>query len=196
MSLVFQMLRCTDPTCPGSLRLHRFPHHDGLQGKFVFHCSRCHTVVANFSSSLYLNEQPSEAINSKVIVGYRRSQINIRSMFALHATSLSWQDFRLTCALLDLQIPGRNMRQSALDQFRQTTCKVTEESMRIASRDVAQRVDSVHSNIPGAVRCNVSFDASWHRIGHYSNQGFGGLLTPSLVRFWIKISFNAYVGSV
>ena len=137
LSLVFQMLRCTDATCPGSLRLHQFPYHDGLQGKFVLHCSRCHTVVEKFSSSLYLNEQPSEAINSKVIVGYRRSQINIRSMFAIHATSLSWQDFRLACALFDLQILGRNMRQSALDQFQQTTSKVTEESMRIASRDVA-----------------------------------------------------------
>ena len=124
LDMVFQMLSCIDPTCHGSLRLHKFPHNDGLQSRFVLHCSRCHVVVANFSSSLYLNEQPRESVNSKDKSRYRYSEVNIRSMLAVHCTSLSWQDFRLTCALLGLQVPGRNMRQGGLDELVATTCKV------------------------------------------------------------------------
>ena len=32
------------------------------------------------------------------------------------------------------------------------------------------------SNIPGAFKCDVSFDATWHRRGHYSNQCFGATI--------------------
>ena len=176
LDMVFQMLSCTDPTCHGSLRLHKLPHHDGLQSRFVLHCSRCHVVVANFSSSLYLDEQPREAVNSTVKSRYRPSEVNIRSMLAVHCTSLSWQDFRLTCALLGLQVPARNMSQAALDKLIATTCKVSQDTMMIASREVANQIDTVPSNIQGAARCHVSFDASWHRRGHYSNQGFGAVI--------------------
>ena len=104
------------------------------------------------------------------------SEVNIRSMLAVHCTSLSWQDFRLTCALLGLQVPGRNMRQGALDKLIATTCKVSQDTMKIASREVAKQIDIVPSNIQGASRCHVSFDTSWHRRGHYSNQGFGAVI--------------------
>ena len=117
-------------------------------------------------------------------------------MFAIHATSLSWQDFRLACALLDLQIPGRNMRQSALDQFQQTTSKVTEESMRIACRDVAQRVDSVPSIIPGQSDVTSALMPHGTVEAITATRASVRLLTPSLGRFWITISFNEYVGSV
>ena len=176
LALVFKMLRCTNRICNGPLRLHKFAYSDGLQSKFVLHCTHCHLVVANFSSSLYENEKPMEAINSTVKSRYRPSEVNIRAMVAVHATSLSWQDFRLTCALLDLQVPGRNLRQRALDNFKEATCKVTEDTMKLAARDVSRHIDSIPSNIDGAVRCNVSFDASWHRRGHYSNQGFGAVI--------------------
>ena len=74
--------------------------------------------------TLCLNEQPRESVNSEDKSRYRYSEVNIRSMLAVHCTSLSWQDFRLTCALLGLQVPGRNMRQGGLDELVATTCKV------------------------------------------------------------------------
>ena len=45
-----------------------------------------------------------------------------------------------------------------------------------AAQEVRNRVDSEPANIDGVVRCDVSFDASWLRRGHYSNQGLGAAI--------------------
>ena len=48
--------------------------------------------------------------------------------------------------------------------------------MDIAASEVRNRTGTEPSVIDGAKRCHVSYDASWHRRGHYSNQGFGAAI--------------------
>ena len=48
--------------------------------------------------------------------------------------------------------------------------------MALASLVVCSREDAVPSCVPEAINCDVSFDASWHRRGHYSNQGFAAAI--------------------
>ena len=133
-------------------------------------------TVSQFSSSPHQNETQTQAVNNPKMFLRRPSQINARAILAVHVTSLSWQDFRLTCALMDLPIPGHNLRQKALDNPSQTAESVAADSMNLATEDVRRRSNIENSNIPGAMRCHVSFDASWHRRGHYSNQGFGAAI--------------------
>ena len=53
---------------------------------------------------------------------------------------------------------------------------VASRAMDLAAAEVRTRQDSEPSLIAGAKRCHVSYDASWHRRGHYSNQGFGAAI--------------------
>ena len=48
--------------------------------------------------------------------------------------------------------------------------------MSLAAAEVRCRDNVVPSNIPGAFKCDVSFDATLHRRGDYSNQGFGAAI--------------------
>ena len=173
---VIGLLRCTDLNCRGRLRLHKLPNLDGLQSFFVLHCQYCHNVIAKFGSSLHLGESPSEAVNNPRMLLRRPSEVNIRSLLGVHLTSMSWQDFLLFCALMDLPVPGLNMRKSYLNKMVSATSSVCEKSMASTAKEVRERKDTEPSNIPGAFRCNVSFDGSWHQRGHYSNQGFAAAI--------------------
>ena len=102
---------------------------------------------------------------------HRQSEINERALLALHTTSLSFKDFK-ACSLLDLPVPKRNLNKRSMDRFSQVTSKICGISMDLAAAEVRGRVDSEPAVIDGATRCHVSYDASWHRRGHYSNQGF------------------------
>ena len=44
--------------------------------------------------------------------------------------------------------------------------------MSLAAAQVRARETSLESNIPGAFKC----DPTWHKRGHYSNQGFGAAI--------------------
>ena len=46
--------------------------------------------------------------------------------------------------------------------------------MSMTAKEVRAKAES--SNIPGCKVCAVSFDGSWHRRGHFSNQGFAGAI--------------------
>ena len=61
-----------------------------------------------------------------------------------------------TCALMDLSVPGHNINLKGLDKLCLTEDSVVGETMKLAPEDVLRRLDLV----PGAMRCNVSFDAS------------------------------------
>ena len=173
---VLSLLRCSEPDCFGHLQLHKLPRTDGLQSFFVLHCSRCHLVFAEFSSSLHIGESPIEAVNNPHMTSRRPSEVNSRALLAVHSTSMSWRDFLLFCALMDLPVPGRNLSKRSLESLRSSTSQVSQESMSLAAAQVRSRESSVASNIPGAFKCDVSFDATWHRRGHYSNQGFGAAI--------------------
>ena len=173
---VISLIRCNDSSCTGNLRLHKLQRHNGLQSFFVLHCVRCHIVVAEFSSSLHIGESPQEAVNNPPTKGFRQTEVNSRSLVAVHSTSMSWRDFLLLCAVMDLPVPGRNLNQRSLEYFASSTAQVTQDSMSLAAAKVRQRESAVESKIPGAFKCDVSFDATWHKRGHYSNQGFGAAI--------------------
>ena len=173
---VISLIRCIDPTCSGHLELHKLQRQNALQSFFILHCVRCHIVVSEFSSSLHIGESPQQAVNNPPTKAFRPSDVNSRAMLAVHSTSISWRDFTLLCALMDLPIPGRTMNRRSLDNFSTSTDRVTQDSMSLAAAEVRDRPSAIESNIPGAFKCDVSFDATWHRRGHYSNQGFGAAI--------------------
>ena len=176
LSCVFGLIRCQEHSCIGSLQLHKFPLIDGLQSYFVLHCVRCHSVVARFPTSLHLDESPMQAVNNPKMFSHRASQINERAPLALHTTSLSLLDFKLACSLLDLPVPKRNLDKRSMQRFSEVTTKVCGIAMDLAAAEVRNRLDADPSVIDGGTRCHVSYDASWHRRGHYSNQGFGAAI--------------------
>ena len=173
---VLSLLRCKDPCCSGSMQLHKHPRTDGLQSYFILHCNRCHSLVAQFSSSLHIGESPAEAVNNQLMTKRCAAEINSRALVAMHSTAMSWRDFLLLCALMDLPVPGRNLNKRTLENLKSCTSQVVEKSMSAAAERVRKRDTTLLSNIPGAYRCDVSFDATWHRRGHYSNQGFGAVI--------------------
>ena len=173
---VISLLPCSEPGCHGTMQLHKLPRTDGLQSFFVLHCGRCHLVFAEFSSSTHIGESPIEAVNNPRIRSHRTSEVNSRALVAVHSTSMSWRDFLLFCGLMDLPVPGRNLSKRSLDSLRSSSAQVSKESMTLAAAQVRSRENSLPSNIPGAFKCDVSFDATWHRRGHYSNQGFGAAI--------------------
>ena len=173
---VVSLIRCNDPSCSGYLTLHKLQRNKGLQSFFILHCARCHNVVAEFPSSLHIGESPLEAVNNPPTKAFRPTEVNTRALLAVHSTSMSWRDFQLVCAVMDLPLPARNLNKRSLEYFKSSTAEVTQSSMSYAASTVRQRESAVESNIPGAFKCDVSFDATWHRRGHYSNQGFGAAI--------------------
>ena len=170
---VISRLRCNDPACIGYLQLHKHLRTDGLQSYFLLHCSRCHSQVAQFSSSLHVGESAVDSVNNPKMLKQRPSEVNTRALVAVHSTSMSWRDYLLFCALMGLPVPGHSISQHSLEHLKSSASKVVGESMSLAAEVVRTRDNAIVSNIPGAFKCDVSFDATWHRRGHYSNQGFG-----------------------
>ena len=95
---------------------------------------------------------------------------------AVHTTSSSWKDFRLTCSLLDMKPPQRDMSKTQLTKFMTASLSVAKESMKIAGQQAYSQANPVSESVSGLRECAVSFDASWHRRGHYSNQGFSAAI--------------------
>ena len=48
--------------------------------------------------------------------------------------------------------------------------------MKLAGEHASSNSSEVAGSSSGLRECAVSFDASWHRRGHYSNQGFGAAI--------------------
>ena len=48
--------------------------------------------------------------------------------------------------------------------------------MKIAGQQAYSQANPVSESVSGLRECAVSFDASWHRRGHYSNQGFSAAI--------------------
>ena len=122
---VMSMIRCSEPGCCGLLQLHKQTHRDGLQSSFVLHCRRCHSLVANFPSSLHIGESPQDAVKNQMMSLRRASEVNSRALFAVHSTSMSWLDFPLFSALLDLPVPGHNLGKRTLKSLTSCTSQVS-----------------------------------------------------------------------
>ena len=52
LSMVFSLLRYTEPKCTGSLKLYQYAFRDGLQSYLLLKCSYRHLVITEFPTSL------------------------------------------------------------------------------------------------------------------------------------------------
>ena len=173
LNQVFSLFSCVDKTCQGKIKLYEQLVEDGLQKFLLIKCDYCHHVVAEFPASLPIGVPADSCINNKAIRIRGQSDLKLRSLLAVHTTSLSWEDFRLTCTLLDLKVPGHTIFRRHLKNFIDSTTRVVSKSMEI-SANLVHSSDHTSSLLPENLRaCTVSFDASCHRRGHVSNQAFG-----------------------
>ena len=176
LSLVFAQLNCIDRECYGRLKLYERQFQDGLQSFLLLKCTHCHSIVAEFPTTLPIGVAALDSINNKSVRVKGRSEINQRALLAVHTTSASWEDFRLTCSLLDLKPPSRNMSRTMLNKFMGASLTLAKRSMKLAGEYAYSHSSEVAGSSSGLRECAVSFDASWHRRGHYSNQGFAAAI--------------------
>ena len=115
-------------------------------------------------------------MNNKSVLVRGKNEVNTRAIVGVHSTSASWQDFRLLCCIMDLPIPSEAIHRAKVHKFVETTNTVVARSMKLSADNVYLQSSSLPSIIPGAINCTVSFDASWHRRGYYSNQGFAAVI--------------------
>ena len=72
--------------------------------------------------------------------------------------------------------PQRDMSKTQLTKFMTASLSVAKESMKIAGQQAYSQANPVSESVSGLRECAVSFDASWHRQGHYSNEGFSAAI--------------------
>ena len=91
--------------------------------------------MAQFSNSLNIGESLSDAVNISKLIR-RPSGISMRALLAVHVTSMSWHDFLLTGALMDLLLPAQHINQQAMNHLFMATSTVTDKSMSLATSEV------------------------------------------------------------
>ena len=131
LSLVFSQLNCIDRACYGRLRLYERHLQDGLQRFLLLKCTHCHSVVAEFPTTLPLGISALDSINNKSVRVKGKSEINQRALMAVHTTSASWEDFRLMCSLLDLKPPWKDMSRTQLNKFMGASVSLAKRSMKL-----------------------------------------------------------------
>ena len=89
---------------------------------------------------------------------------------------MSWQDFRLTCSILDLSVPAQHMSRNGIDKLTEVSKIVVERSMKISGENIYNSSTPTNNSAPNIRECTVNFDASWIRRGHFSNQGFAAAI--------------------
>ena len=176
LSLVFNQLNCTDKLCIGKVKLYQRLLTDGLQRFYLLKCTHCHRILAEFPASLPIGVTAPDSINNSSIRVKGHSEINQRSLLAVHTTSSSWEDFRLTCSLLDIKPPSQTISKSNLDKVMDASKAVVMRSMQYAGDHAYSESLPANYSVPHTRECTVSFDASWHRRGHFSNQGFAAAI--------------------
>ena len=84
----------------------------------------------------------------------------------------------LSTNLCDPGLPTtwHNLPKKKWETLVSATSSVSDKYMALVASEVRSTDNPVISNIPGSFRCNVSFDATWHRRGNYSNQGFASVI--------------------
>ena len=76
------------------------------------------------------------------------------------------------CSLLDIKPTDKNMSKTQLNTFMGASVTIAKQSMKCAGAQAYSHASIIEESTSGLRECAVSFDASWHRRGHYSNQGF------------------------
>ena len=115
LAQVFIQMNCSDKACNGRLHLYEHILQDGLQKFLLVKCGICHRITAEFPSSLPIGVPAEACLNNKSLRVNGQSELNVRSLLAVHTTSQSWEYFRLTCSLHDLDVPASAMSQHHLN---------------------------------------------------------------------------------
>ena len=145
---VFSLLVCPNKSCSVRPRLHQQTSRDGLQLFFLLKCYLCHATIADFPASLPIGASADECINNRTHrIGH--SEINARALIAVHSTSASWDDFRLTCSIMDLDVPSERMPRHSLDLFVAASKAVVERSMNISGQKVFSNSERSTMVVPG-----------------------------------------------
>ena len=176
LSLVFTQLNCIDRSCSGGPKLCERRIQDGLQKFLLIKCTHCYIVVAEFPATLPVGVTALDSIHNNSVRVKGQSEINKRALMAVHTTSASWEDFRLMCTIFDLNPPDKNMSKSQLSRFMSASTTLAKRSMKFAGEQAYSHAAAVGDSPTGLRECAVSFEASWHRRGHYSNQGFAAAI--------------------
>ena len=176
LSLVFEQLNCTNRSCYGLLKMYERLIQDGLQRFFFLKCIHYHNVVAEFPTCLPVGVAALDTINNKYVRSRGKSEINQRALMAVHSTSASWDDFRLMCSLLEIKPRDKDISRTQLNKFMGASVSIAKRSMKFAGEHAYSNASVVEESTSGLRECAVSFDASWHRRGHYSNQGFAAAI--------------------
>ena len=76
---------------------------------------------------------------------------------------------------------------------------VVERSMNISGKKVFANSQTSTMVVPGLGECIVSFDASWHRRCHFSNQGFAAAIDAetgksSIIHYLTECAIHAPSG--
>ena len=111
LAQVFIQLNCPNKACRGRLHLYEHPLQDGLQKFLLLKCGICHKIAAEFPASSPIGLPAEACVNNTALRVRGQSELNVRSLLAVHSTSQSWEDFRLTCSLLGLDVPTAAMSQ-------------------------------------------------------------------------------------
>ena len=176
LAQVFLQLICPDKSCRGRMHLYEQLMQDGLQKFLLVKCGICHRIAAEFPASLPIRCSAEECINNKSLRVRGQSELNVRSLLAVHSTPQSWEDFRLTCSLLDLEVPTAAMSKVHMKRFVESTTSVVARSMK-GSGEMA------HSSLPletlhGTGEA-ISLTKAWLRQ-----------LIQSLERYWTTSSMT------
>ena len=80
---------------------------------------------------------------------------------------------------MHLDVPSERMPRHTISKFVAASKSVVERSMTISGQKVFSNSEPSSMVVPGTRECVVSFDASWHKRGHFSKQEFAAAIDSS-----------------
>ena len=175
LSEVVSTFRCL--RCNRSLCLWEDLWKHGWQTFFRIKYNLCHIIHASFPSSRSL-DIPDHHTCVNIPPSHRgMNNATLRAVLATHTTSMSWRDLHRFSTIFDMPTPQVAMPPKYLERLESITKAAVETSMTYAGKELRNMVDSVPSIFPNCTSITISFDASWHTRGFYSNIGFGSAIS-------------------
>ena len=98
---------------------------------------------------MHIGETPEDTVNNPKMMKRRTSEVNMRSLLAVHATSMSWQDFLLFCSTMDLPVPGHNISKLSLEKLIAATNVVSDRSKAHSPAQVRDSIGAQQSTSIG-----------------------------------------------
>ena len=115
LSDVFATLHCEH--CHGRLSLFEKKWCHGWQTFFIIKCERCHRVYAKFPSSKPLDTPNHHTCVNVDIPATAMTEITMRTVVAVHTTSMSHRDIHKFATIFDMPPPIKQMQPRYLERF-------------------------------------------------------------------------------